>query len=214
MPDLMFEVDGAAVVPFSETPLIVLRLRVSNPSGESIHSAIMRCQIMIETNRRRYSEQEQARLVELFGNAEQWKQGLRGTLWTIVNVLVPPFDGEIVTDVPLPCTFDFNVAATKYFAGLSDGEIPVCLLFSGTVFYHTEEFGLQVAQIAWDKEASYRLPVKLWHDLMDAYYPNAAWLSLRRDVFERLREFKAANAIPTWEQAFERLLTAETHSAG
>jgi hypothetical protein len=44
---------------------------------------------------------------------------------------------------------------------------------------------------------------------MDAYYPNVAWLQLRRDVFDRLYEFKSRGSIPTWEQALERLLTAE-----
>jgi len=44
---------------------------------------------------------------------------------------------------------------------------------------------------------------------MDSYYPNSAWLSLRRDVFERLYEYKTLHGIPTWEQAIERMLAAE-----
>jgi hypothetical protein len=109
----------------------------------------------------------------------------------------------------VPCTFDFNVAATKYFAGLTDGEVPLNLLFSGTVFYAGGEGALQVAQISWDKEARYRLPVQVWKEMMDIYYPNSAWLSLRKDVFDRLYRYKVRRGIPTWEQALESLLPDE-----
>ena len=100
--------------------------------------------------------------------------------------MVPSFQGTTVADIPVPCTFDFNVAATKYFHGLADGDVPVCLQFSGTVFYAAPEGGLQVAPISWDKEARFRLPVKVWRDMMETYYPNSAWLCLHKDVFERL----------------------------
>ena len=80
------------------------------------------------------------------------------------------------------------------------------LLFSGTVFFASPESELQVAPISWDKEARFRLPVSIWRAMMDEYYPNSAWLALRRDVFERVYEFKVKQGIPTWEEAFERLL--------
>jgi hypothetical protein len=67
---------------------------------------------------------------------------------------------------------------------------------------------LQVAPISWDKETRFRLPVKVWHDMMDTYYPNSAWLCLRRDAFERLYRYKTFHGIPTWEQALETLVPA------
>ena len=94
--------------------------------------------------------------------------------------MVPRFTGSAVAEIPVPCTFDFNVAATKYFHGLTSGDLPLCFQFSGTVFYQGEDDALQVAPISWDKEAKYRLPVKVWKDLMDVYYPNSAWLALRK----------------------------------
>jgi hypothetical protein len=111
-----------------------------------------------------------------------------------------------VVDLPVPCTFDFNVAATKYFHGLADGDVPLSFLFSGTVFYADADDDLQVAPIPWDKEARFRLPVKAWHEMMDIYYPNTAWLCLRRDVFESLYQYKVARGIPTWEQMLESIL--------
>ena len=41
---------------------------------------------------------------------------------------------------------------------------------------------------------------------MDVYYPNTSWIQLRRDVFDRLYEYKMRHGIPTWEQAVERML--------
>jgi hypothetical protein len=103
------------------------------------------------------------------------------------------------------------VAATKYFAGLEEGEIPLWLQFNGTIFYETGHGALQVAQIPWSKETKYRLPVRVWQDMMDLYYPNGAWLRLRRDVFDRLHRYKMRNAIPTWEQTIEQLLARENN---
>ena len=108
----------------------------------------------------------------------------------------------------MPCTFDFNVAATKYFHGLTSGDLPLCFQFSGTVFYQGSEESLQVSPISWDKEAKYRLPVKVWKQLMDTYYPNSAWLALRKDAFEKLYQYKVREGIPTWEEALERALNA------
>jgi hypothetical protein len=42
--------------------------------------------------------------------------------------------------------------------------------------------------------------------MMDIYYPNSAWLCLRRDVFERLYQYKVARGIPTWEQMLESIV--------
>jgi hypothetical protein len=108
----------------------------------------------------------------------------------------------------VPCTFDFNVAATKYFHGLTDGDLPLCFQFSGTVFYQGMEEALQVAPISWDKEAKYRLPVDAWKNLMEAYYPNSVWLALHKDAFEKLHQFKVREGIPTWEVALDKLLNS------
>jgi len=207
MPDLSFELETAAAVPYAAAPLLAFKLRLSNAVvGEPIHTIALRCQIMIDPARRRYQEDDQERLHDLFGEPERWGQTLRPMLWTHTSVIVPSFTGSSVVDLQVPCTFDFNVAATKYFAGLTAGEVPLNLLFSGTVFYATGEGALQVAQIPWDKEARYRLPVAAWKQMMDIYYPNSAWLALRRDVFNRLYRYKVQRGIPTFEQALESLL--------
>src|SRR5579863_4468190 len=210
MPDLNFEIEGAEVSKFSASPQIALKLRLTNSNAnETVHSVVLRCQIQLEVTRRRYTAEEQRKLHDLFGEPERWSQTLRNLLWTHVNVNIPPFQGETVVDLPVPCTFDFNVGATKYFHGLGDGQVPLCVMFSGTVFYARDRGPLQVAPISWDKEARFNLPVKVWHDMMDTYYPNSAWIRLSRDVFERLYDYKVRHGIPTWEQALGRMLQAE-----
>ncbi len=48
---------------------------------------------------------------------------------------------------------------------------------------------------------------------MDAYYPNLAFLQLRRDVYDRLYQYKVKHGIPTWEQALEAMLRAADEGA-
>jgi hypothetical protein len=207
MPDLTIEVHSAEAVAFSASPLIALRLNIRNkPANEAIQGVMLQAQVQIETTRRLYDDQEQARLLDLFGEPARWNETLRNMLWTHASATVRPFIGETQADLPIPCTFDFNVAATKYFAGLNTGDVPVFLLFSGTVFYEDSEGLLRISQIPWNTEARFRIPIEIWRRMMDHYYPNSAWLTLRRDVFDRLHEFKRARGIATWDQALEQLL--------
>jgi hypothetical protein len=206
MPELDFRVESVAAVPYAAAPTLAFRLRVTNANREEmIHSMALRAQIQIEVTRRHYSADEQARLRDLFGEPGRWGQTLKTMLWTHVAVNAPPFQGETTVDIPVPCTFDFNVATTKYFHGLTEGDLPLNCLFSGTVFYQSEQEGLQVAPISWEKEAKFRLPLKIWKQMIDEYYPNTAWLCLRRDAFERLYEYKVRNGIPTWDEVIERI---------
>jgi hypothetical protein len=210
MPDLNFKVEEAAVVPFAIAPTLALKLRIANADPtEAIHTVALRCQIQIDVTRRRYAAEEQTSMRDLFGEPERWSQTLRSLLWTHVSVVVPGFTGSTVAELPIHCTFDFNVAVTKYVEGLTGGEIPLNLLFSGTVFYAGPDEVLQVAPISWEKEARFNLPLKVWRDMMDVYYPNTAWLNLRRDVFERLYQYKTQHGMTTWEQALESVLPVQ-----
>ncbi len=213
MPELNFQIEGAKPVPYGASPLLAFELRVTNSGPEpAIHTVVLRAQIQIEVTRRRYTPEEQAKLLDLFGEPSRWGQTLKNMLWTNAIVIVPGFEKETNVQLQVPCTFDFNVGATKYFHGLSEGDLPLNFLFSGTVFYADGNEQLQVAPISWEKEAKFKLPLKTWKDLIDHYYPNSAWLCLRRDVFDRLYQYKVRRGIPSWEQVIERVLagTEET----
>jgi hypothetical protein len=207
MPDLQFKIESAESVPFAAVPMLAFRLRVENSAlGQAIHSIALHTQIQIETPKRRYSDSEQDRLLDLFGESQRWGQTLRPMLWTHADATVPAFSDSIAIDLYVPCSFDFNLAATKYFYGLSDGDIPLIVLFSGSCFYAGPSGGLEVAPIPWSKESRFRLPVRAWRETMEHYYPNSAWLRIRQDVFDRLHQYKMQAGLATWEEALESLL--------
>jgi hypothetical protein len=207
MPDLSFHIESAQPLAYAAAPTIAFSLEVKNSNpNEVIHTVSLRSQVRLEVTRRKYSCEEQERLSDLFGNPERWGQTLRGMLWANVSTTVPLFHASTVVDLQVPCTFDFNVGVTKYFHGLSDGEVPLCFLFSGTVFHAGPGGSLKAAPISWSKEADYRMPVQVWKNMMDLYYPNTAWMSLRREAFDRLNRYKTTHGIPTFEMALDRLL--------
>jgi hypothetical protein len=169
---------------------------------------VLRSQVRIEPARRRYQAAEEPRLRDLFGTPDRWGQTMRTLLWMHVSAVVPPFTGIGEMDLPVPCSYDFSLAATRYFNALVGGELPLVFLFSGTIFHEADDGALQVAQISWEKESTFRLPVETWRRLMDAYYPNTAWLCLRKDVFDRFDQYRSRRGLPTPEAAIERLLSA------
>jgi len=203
--DLSFAVLGARAEPYAAVPTLVFRLRLTESTGERIHAVALRCQIQIEPRQRHYTGPEEERLLELFGEPRRWSETLKTVLWTHASLMVPGFTGSLEIDLPVACTYDFEVTAAKYFHALDDGEIPLLLLFNGTVFTRGQT-GFSVEPVPWEKEAPYRLPVRVWRELMDQYFPGGAWIRLRRESFDALHLFKAKRALPTWDDAVESLL--------
>ena len=155
-----------------------------------MHAAALRCQIRIEPQRRRYSEQEEEKLYELFGETPQWGNSLRPFLWTHVSSMVGRFDGATEFDLPVECTYDFEVAGAKYMHALGDGDIPLLFLFSGTVFTQGAS-GFSAEPLSWSSESSYRLPVSVWRGTMDAYFPGSGFIRVGRDTLDDLQRFRA-----------------------
>jgi Family of unknown function (DUF6084) len=207
MPDLSFEILSATPARDMLTPALSFDLRVTNPFPEqSIHAVLLRCQIQIEVARRRYSSLEQNQLRELFDDPSRWGDTLRAMTWTNLSVNIPAFQGSTVFPLLVPCSFDLNVAAAKYFLGVDAGDVPLTFLFSGTVFHDAGQGTLQVAPISWNKEARFRLPVETWKTMMQEHLPNAVCLTLRRDVFDELYRLKMTLGLATFEETIERML--------
>jgi hypothetical protein len=158
MPELTFQVESAEPRGAAAEPLLLFRLRVTGPPAVTIQSIHLRCQVRIEPARRRYTDAERQRLLDLFGTPERWGQTLRPVPWCQVSATVPPFTGSGAAELSVPCRSDLRLAATKYFAALEGGEIPLCFLFSGTIFYEAADGSVQMAPIPWDREATFRLP--------------------------------------------------------
>jgi uncharacterized protein DUF6084 len=202
--DLVFDAIDAQADRYAAVPTLQLKLRISETTGEQIHAIALRCQIRIEPQRRRYSPQEEEGLLDLFGEPARWGDTLKPMQFATVSLMVPSFSGSIEADLAVPCTYDFEVAAAKYLHALGDGEVPLLLLFSGTVFTKGTS-GFSVGQVPWHKEASYRLPVAVWREIMDRFFPNSGWIRVRRDTLDGLQRFKARRALTSWDDALETL---------
>jgi hypothetical protein len=214
VPDLNFQVAGVEAAARGLTPLMLFKLQITaSDPADSIQGMLLNAQIQIQCPQREYNPGEKEKLVDLFGTPERWGQTLRNRLWTHSNTTLGAFTGEAEAMLPVACTFDLNLAATKYFYALENGEVPLLFLFSGSVFYSSTEGKLQVERISWNKECTYRMPVSRWTELMEEHYPNCAWLYLKQDVFHQLYEYRRRHGLASWEQTLESLLENQSVSS-
>jgi Family of unknown function (DUF6084) len=211
MSELTFECAGVRGDPYAAGPTLVLRVRVRAGDGERVHAIALRCQVRIEPALRGYRPEEAGRLGDLFGGRERWGETLRPMQFAQVSVVVPGFTGVTEVDLPVPCTYDMDIATTKYFAALADGEVPLLLLFSGTAFCGPG--GFSVRPVPWDKEASCRMPVAVWRQTIEQHFPGCGWLKLSRSVMDELLAYRSRNALPSWESTVQRLLAAAAPAA-
>jgi hypothetical protein len=207
VPELAFSVTGATRVEHAAVPTLRFALRIE--SGEPIRSVLLDVQIQIPARRRGYDAAAHDRLFELFGPVADWGTTLRTLLWTRTTLVVPPFEGETVVNLDVPCSYDLEVAASRYMDALADGEVPLEFLFSGSVFYSGAGGALQTTRLSWESEAEYRLPVRVWKETMERYFRGTAWVRLRKDSFDRLSAYKSRNALATWDDALDALMAGD-----
>jgi hypothetical protein len=203
VPELSFAVEGAEPLEHAAAPTLRFALRIESPDEQPIKSILLDTQIQIAARRRPYDAAAHDRLFELFGPSANWGTSLRTLLWTRTTRVVPPFPGATVVDLDVPCSYDLEVIASRYFDALGDGDVPLEFLFSGSVFAGTP---LQVTRLSWEQEAEYRLPVSVWKETLERHFRGTAWLRLGKDAFDRLSAYKSRNALASWDDAVDRLL--------
>jgi hypothetical protein len=209
-PELEFCVNEGGVLEHAAVPTLRFAIQVGTVGAAAqVRSVALNVEVRIAATRRRYVDGERERLVDLFGPPEEWGRNLKTLHWTNLAVNVPAFTGTTIVELPITCTYDLEVSASRYFDALEDGEVPLEFLFSGTVFYAGADGRLQVGRIGWDKDADYRLPVSAWREMVDRYFPDSAWLRLRRAEFDKLVAYKTRHTLLTWEQVVARLLPDE-----
>jgi Family of unknown function (DUF6084) len=202
---LRFVCTGSRPEPHAAGPALQLDLRVEDGTGRRVHAVALRVQIRIDPRPRRYSAEETARLTDLFGEPNRWGDTLQPLQLATVPVLTPSFTNSTTVAVNVPLTYDLDIAAARYLHGLDEGEIPLTLLFSGTMFY-AGDTGVQLGLVPWHEEAEHRLPVAVWRAAMDEHFPGSGWVRLRRDTLDRLAAFRSAHTLLSWDDAVERLL--------
>jgi hypothetical protein len=205
MTALRFECLAAESDPYAFGPTVRFKLKVVNRTPDRVHSIALRTQVRMEPRRRRYSPEESAKLNDLFGDPSRYAETLNPMQLAELSVMVPSFTGEIEVTLDMPLTYDMEVASTKFFHNLDDGDVPLLMLFSGTIFYSTDA-GVQFGQVPWHEEAEFKLPVSVWRRAMEEHFGGRAWIMLRKDKLDALAAYRSERTIPSWEETIERLL--------
>ena len=206
VPALRFLVEGSGSLEYAAVPTLKFALRIDVDGGGPVRSVLRDVQIQIAARRRGYGAAETLRLLELFGQPERWAATLRTLPWLRTTLVVPPFSDSTVVDLAVPCTYDLEVTAARYFAALEEGVVPLEFLFSGSVFFAAPAGALQVARIAWDDGVDYELPVAVWRGTMESHFRGTAWLRLGHDQVARLSAYKARHAFESWDATIDSLL--------
>jgi hypothetical protein len=209
MTEVTYAVVDVLPQPYSVTPVLTARVGAAAVGDDPVHAIALRCQVRIDPLRRRYSDDEAAGLLDLFGPRERWGTTQRTFPWLHCSTMVPGFTGATQVELPLDCTYDFEVTAAKYMHALRDGAIPLQFLFSGTVFVQGER-GFTVQQVPWDREDRYDMPVSVWRGLMDLHYPNSGWVRLSRETIEALAAYKSRQGMLGLDDAVVSLLAANS----
>ncbi|MET9422170.1 MULTISPECIES: DUF6084 family protein [unclassified Streptomyces] len=204
MTEFSFSCSGVRADAYAAGPTLVFRLRITASEGVRVHALALRCQIRIEPARRGYDNAEAEALTDLFGERSRWGSSLNPVQFAQVSLMVPGFTGEIETDLVVPCTYDTDIAASRYFRALTDGEVPLLMLFSGTAF--TGAGGFHVEPVPWDKEIAHRMPVKVWQEMVEQHFPGCGWIRLPRDAMDALLAYRSRRALPSWQATVETLL--------
>jgi hypothetical protein len=205
-PEVEFAVLGARPVKYAAAPMLALDLEVTETAGRQVYMLALSVQLMIEPARRAYDDAAHERLVELFGAPERWAVTTRSLVWAALDVVVPAFTGRTTVTVPLACHFDLELAAAKYLHSLTDGEAPLALHFNGMVYYPNADGGLQIVLLPWSNSIGFRMPVRVWHETIEHYYPGTGWVGLRSETLQALQRAKLARGLATLDDTVTALL--------
>jgi len=205
-PSPEFAVLGAEPERFTATPTLILRMGVTDAVERDVYTISLSTQILIDPARRTYDPETRQLLVDLFGAPERWTATTNSFQWARVDMLVPSFNGSGTFELRVPCSYDLEVAATKYFYSLPGGHVPLTLVFSGSIFYKGDAGRLQVVQIPWDLSARFRLPLKVWRETIDHHYAASSWIRLHTDTLDRLRQHVVDRGLPSFDHAVAELL--------
>jgi len=212
IPEPEFAVLDARTVRHAAAPMLAFDLQVSEPTGRPVYMIALTIQLMIEPARRRYDDATRARLLELFGPPERWAVTTRSLVWSQLDVLVPAFTGTTVVNVPIQCSYDLELAAAKYLRALPDGEAPLAMHFNGTIYYPGDDGRLQMVLVPWNKSIDFRMPVSVWRETIEHYYPNTTWLALRGQTFDALQRAKLERGLATFDACVQALLEESGHA--
>ena len=156
MSELAFTIVDARVEPYAVIPTLVFRSK--SPRARASRFMRSRCAARSRSSRGNGAIASAKKSARLSFSARRIAGVIpcARCLWTQVSLMVPGFDDKTMIDVPITCTYDFEVVAAKYLAvARRRRSAAACFLFSGTIFARGQ-LGFSVEQISWEKEAKFR----------------------------------------------------------
>jgi hypothetical protein len=208
VPEPEFAITGAAHLAYAAAPTMVFTTTASESSGREIQSMALSVQVMLDPAKRGYDPETRERLAELFGPPASWTPSTQGLAWARVATVVPGFTGATTFALELPCTYDLEVAAAKYFYAVQDGEAPLSFHFYGTVFYRGPDGGLQVTPVPWSSSSEFRMPIAAWRAMIAEHYPGGGWIRVSHETLATLNARRAGRGLASFDACIEELLDA------
>ena len=205
-PEPEFQVLGVRAVPYAAAPMLSLDLQVTENTGREVYMIALGIQLMIEPARRGYDDATRAKLYELFGAPERWGTTTRSLVWARLDAVIPAFTATTTVAVTVPVSFDLELAAAKYLYALPDGMAPMALHFNGTAYYRGDNGALQMVLVPWNTSIDFRMPVSVWRETIEHYYPRLGWAALTHPTLEALQHAKRQRGLPTLDATVSALL--------
>jgi hypothetical protein len=202
-----FAVVSAAPLAFAAAPTMVFSMTATERSGIEIQSIALSVQVMIDPARRGYDPATRERLAELFGPPASWTPSTQGMAWARIAVVVAAFEGSTSFALDVPCTYDLEVAAAKYFYAVREGDVPLSFHYSGTVFYLAPDGRVQITPVSWSSTAQFGMPIATWRAMIAKHYPGGGWIRLSDETLERLGARRASRGLPSFDAAIAELLS-------
>ena len=141
------------------TPTLRFDLHVDDPAGRDVHTIALRDADPDRPGAADLRRRRRARgSSSCSGRRSGGRRRRRRSAGRTSFALVPGFTGATSFALEVPCTYDLEVAASKYFYSLPGGEVPLSFLFNGMVLYRR----------AGDRLAGRAGPLELHGPLADA----------------------------------------------
>lgn len=201
-----FAVTGAAHLPFAATPTMRFQGAVTEPEGVEVQSIALTAQVMIDPARRGYDPKTRERLAELFGPPASWAPSTSGLAWARVAATVPGFTGSAAFAIEVPCTYDLEVAAAKYFYAVCEGLIPLSFHFNGNVFYRGERGQMMIVPVSWSSTAQFSMPIATWRAMIAEHYPGGGWIRVDDETLAALNDRRGARGLSSFDACVRELL--------
>jgi hypothetical protein len=194
------------------TPTLAFTIRIAELTGANVHAIALRCQIRIEPRRRRYTDTETDRLVDLFGEASRWTETLQPMQLATVSAWCPGSPARPARSFgAVQLRPGDRVDAVLPRARGRNGGAAV----AGSAAQCSSRTAADTRSSSCRGRRSRGTACRwlLWRDMVERDFPNSGWLRCSRETLEALAATAPGTRCPTWEHTIRSLLSNRRLSA-